>query len=98
MTARERLAARDRILDALRRADEGGYSGAWYFYVDRRDVEAVCQSEPRTGRIVHGDDVDPSPCRSTDCGCRGTLADDASLDTPEATCCGDPGDCDGCRS
>lgn len=41
MTARERLAARDRVVEALRKADEGRYGSAWYFYVDRRDVEAA---------------------------------------------------------
>jgi len=32
-----------RIRDALVKADEGRYGSAWYFYVDRRDVESVIE-------------------------------------------------------
>ena len=47
MTSKKRLQARTRILEELRKADEGGYKDAWYFYIDRRDVEAVCMVVPR---------------------------------------------------
>lgn len=47
MTSRKRIQARERILEELRKADEGGYQNAWYFYIDRRDVEAVCMVVPR---------------------------------------------------
>lgn len=35
------MTAAERISDGLRRADEGHYGTAWYFNVDRRDVERV---------------------------------------------------------
>jgi hypothetical protein len=47
-------AAATRIQDELVAADAGRYSGAWYFYVNRRDVQALISHvlpPPTTGGV-----------------------------------------------
>ena len=40
-TRQRAIEAAERLRERLAEADRGGYPNAWYFYVDRRDVEAV---------------------------------------------------------
>lgn len=34
-----------RVLEALDKSKSGGYWGAWYFYIDRKDVEALALAQ-----------------------------------------------------
>ncbi len=43
-----------RVLETLAKAKEDGYWGAWYFYLNRRDVEALALAQVNaTERAVY---------------------------------------------